>query len=74
VFGIQKEYLSTTDIKYLDNASQVTIEDIPQEYRNELKIQTFMSAHNSNQEEKNALISKLEEEMFCIRCRAKICF
>jgi methanogenic corrinoid protein MtbC1 len=66
VFGIQKEYLSTTDIKYLGNASQVTIEDIPQEYRNDSKILTFMSAHNSNQEEKNVLISKLKEEMFLL--------
>jgi MerR family transcriptional regulator, light-induced transcriptional regulator len=53
-------------IKYLGNASQVTIEDIPQEYRNDSKILTFMSAHNSNQEEKNVLISKLEEEMFLL--------
>jgi MerR family transcriptional regulator, light-induced transcriptional regulator len=53
-------------IKYLGNASQVTIEDIPQEYRNDSKILTFMSAHNSNQEEKNVLISKLKEEMFLL--------
>jgi MerR family transcriptional regulator, light-induced transcriptional regulator len=53
-------------IKYLGNASQVTIEDIPQEYRNDSKILTFMSAHNSNLEEKNVLISKLKEEMFLL--------
>jgi MerR family transcriptional regulator, light-induced transcriptional regulator len=53
-------------IKYLGNASQVTIEDIPQEYRNDSKILTFMSAHNSNQEEKNVLTSKLKEEMFLL--------
>ena len=53
-------------IKYLGNASQVTIEDIPQEYRNNSKILTFISAHNSNQEEKNVLISKLKEEMFLL--------
>jgi methanogenic corrinoid protein MtbC1 len=53
-------------IKYLGNASQVTIEDIPQEYRNDSKILTFISAHNSNQEEKNVLISKLKEEMFLL--------
>jgi methanogenic corrinoid protein MtbC1 len=53
-------------IKYLGNASQVTIEDIPQEYRNDSKILMFISLHNSNQEEKNELISKLKEEIFLL--------
>jgi MerR family transcriptional regulator, light-induced transcriptional regulator len=53
-------------IKYLGNTSQVTIEDIPQEYQNDSKILTFISAHTSNQEEKNVLIIKLKEEMFLL--------
>ena len=53
-------------IKYLGNASQVTIEDIPVEYRNDSKILTFISAFSSFQEEKKVLISKIQEEMFIL--------
>jgi methanogenic corrinoid protein MtbC1 len=53
-------------IKYLGNASQVTIEDIPVEYRNDSKILTFISAFSSFQEEKKVLISKIQEEMFML--------
>jgi MerR family transcriptional regulator, light-induced transcriptional regulator len=53
-------------IKYLGNASQVTIEDIPQEYRNDPKILTFISAFSSFQEEKKILISRIREEMFVL--------
>ena len=53
-------------IKYLGNASQVTIEDIPVEFRNDSKILTFISAFSSFQEEKKVLISKIQEEMFML--------
>jgi methanogenic corrinoid protein MtbC1 len=53
-------------IKYLGNASQVTIEDIPVEYRNDSKILTFISAFSSFQEEKKGLILKIQEEMFIL--------
>jgi MerR family transcriptional regulator, light-induced transcriptional regulator len=53
-------------IKYLGNASQVTIEDIPQEYRNDPKILTFISAFSSFQEEKKILISRIREELFLL--------
>jgi methanogenic corrinoid protein MtbC1 len=53
-------------IKYLGNASQVTIEDIPEEYRNDPKILTFISAFSSFQEEKKILISRIREEMFML--------
>jgi methanogenic corrinoid protein MtbC1 len=53
-------------IKYLGNASQVTIEDIPQEYRNDPKILTFISAFSSFQEEKKILVSRIREEMFML--------
>ena len=51
-------------IKYLGKASDVAIEDIPEQYRSESKILTFISAFSSNQEEKKMLISKIQEEMF----------
>ncbi|HEY9385813.1 MAG TPA: cobalamin-dependent protein [Nitrososphaeraceae archaeon] len=53
-------------IKYLGNASQVTIEDVPQEYRNDSKILTFISAFSSLQEDKKILLSKIQEEMFLL--------
>jgi methanogenic corrinoid protein MtbC1 len=51
-------------IKYLGKASQITIEDIPVEYRNDSKIMTFISAFSSYQEEKKILVSKIQEQMF----------
>ena len=51
-------------IKYLGKASQITIEDIPEEYRDDTKILAFVSAFSSNQEERKQLISKVQEEMF----------
>src|SRR5919202_5275887 len=53
-------------IKYLGKASQITIDDIPEEYRNDTKILAFISAFSSYQEERNALISKIQEEMFIL--------
>ena len=51
-------------IKYLGNASQVTIEDIPEEYRSDSKILAFISAFSSYQEKNRILNSKIQEEMF----------
>jgi MerR family transcriptional regulator, light-induced transcriptional regulator len=53
-------------IKYLGNASQVTIEDIPEEFRNDSKILTFISAFSTFHEEKKILVSKIENEMFVL--------
>ncbi len=53
-------------IKYLGNASQITIDDIPEEYRNDTKILAFVSAYSSYQEERKELISKIQEEMFVL--------
>jgi hypothetical protein len=55
-------------IKYLGKASQITIEDIPEEYRDDTKVLAFVSAFSSFQEERKALISKIQEEMFALRC------
>lgn len=51
-------------IKYLGNASQVTIEDIPEEYRSDSKIIAFITAFSTYQEKNKVLISKIQEEMF----------
>ena len=51
-------------IKYLGKASEVTIEDIPEEYRNDTKILAFVSAFSSHQEERKELISRIQEEVF----------
>jgi MerR family transcriptional regulator, light-induced transcriptional regulator len=53
-------------IKYLGKASQISIEDIPEEYKNDPKILAFISAFSSYQEEKKILISKIQEEMFVL--------
>ncbi|HEY6164146.1 MAG TPA: cobalamin B12-binding domain-containing protein [Nitrososphaeraceae archaeon] len=51
-------------IKYLGKASQITIEDIPVEYRDDTKILAFVAAFSSYQEERKTLVSKIQEEMF----------
>jgi MerR family transcriptional regulator, light-induced transcriptional regulator len=53
-------------IKYLGKASQITIDDIPEEYRSDTKILAFISAFSSYQEERKVLISKIQEEMFAL--------
>jgi MerR family transcriptional regulator, light-induced transcriptional regulator len=53
-------------IKYLGKASQITIEDIPEEYRNDTKILAFISAFSSYQEERKILTSRIQEEMFAL--------
>lgn len=53
-------------IKYLGKASQITIEDIPEQYRGNTKILTFVSAFSSYYEETKQLISKVQEEMFTL--------
>ena len=53
-------------IKYLGKASQITIEDIPEEYRDDTKILAFVAAFSSYQEERKTLVSKIQEEMFAL--------
>ncbi len=53
-------------IKYLGKASQITIENIPEEYREDTKILAFVSAFSSYQEERKILISRIQEEMFVL--------
>lgn len=53
-------------IKYLGKASEVTIEDIPEEYRDDTKILAFVSAFSSHQEERKELISRIQEEVFIL--------
>jgi hypothetical protein len=51
-------------IKYLGNASRITLEDIPDEYRGDSKILTFISASSSYHEKNRILISRIQDEMF----------
>jgi methanogenic corrinoid protein MtbC1 len=53
-------------IKYLGKASQITIEDIPEKYREDTKILAFVSAFSPYQEERKILISRIQEEMFAL--------
>ncbi|HET7345254.1 MAG TPA: cobalamin-dependent protein [Nitrososphaeraceae archaeon] len=53
-------------IKYLGKASQITIYDIPEEYRDDTKILAFVSAFSSYQEERKILVSRIQEEMFAL--------
>jgi methanogenic corrinoid protein MtbC1 len=53
-------------LKYLGKASEVTIEDIPEEYRDDTKILAFVSAFSSHQEERKELISRIQEEVFIL--------
>lgn len=59
-------------IKYLGKASQITIEDVPEEYRNDTNILTFISAFSSYQEEKKILVSKIQEEIFLLLINCNI--
>ena len=52
-------------VKYLGKASQVTPEDIPVDYRNDPKIQSFLSVHSGkNVEEVERLNKKLKLNLF----------
>jgi methanogenic corrinoid protein MtbC1 len=53
-------------IKYLGKASQITLEDIPEEYRDDTKILAFVSAFSSYQEERKILVIRIQEEMFAL--------
>jgi MerR family transcriptional regulator, light-induced transcriptional regulator len=53
-------------IKYLGKASQVTIDDIPEEYRDDTKIVAFVSAFSSYQEQRKELISRIQEDVFAL--------
>jgi MerR family transcriptional regulator, light-induced transcriptional regulator len=60
-------------IKYLGKASQITIDDIPEEYRDDTKILAFVSAFSSYHEERKELISKIQQEIFVLlnKCNVK---
>mgnify|MGYP003295773270 CR=1 FL=1 len=52
-------------IKYLGKTSNVTIEDIPKEYRHDPKIITFISIYSSSAN-KEKLLAKIQEEIFAL--------
>jgi MerR family transcriptional regulator, light-induced transcriptional regulator len=53
-------------IKYLGKTSNVTIEDIPEEYRRDPKIITFVSVYSSSSPDKEKLLVKIQEEIFSL--------
>jgi methanogenic corrinoid protein MtbC1 len=66
VWDPKKNVSRQSTIKYLGKASEVTIEDIPEEYRDDTKILAFVSAFSSHQEERKELISRIQEEVFIL--------
>lgn len=64
VWDPQRNMSRQQTVKYLGKASQITIEDIPEEYRNDIKILAFISAFSSYQQERKILASRIQEEMF----------
>ena len=66
VWDPQRNMSRQQTIKYLGKASQLTIEDIPKEYRDDTKILAFVSAFSSYQEERKILISRIQEEIFAL--------
>ena len=66
IWDPQRNVSRQQTIKYLGKASQITIEDIPEEYRDDAKILAFVSAFNSDHEERKMLVSRIQGEMFAL--------
>ena len=73
VWDPKRNISSQHTIKYLGKASQITIDDIPEEYRSDRKILAFVSALRSYHEERKKLISEIQEEIFVLlnNCNVK---
>jgi len=67
VWNSKKNTSRQKTIKYLGKASSITIEDIPEDYRNDPKIITFMTSYASKDiTKKQTLLLQLREEFFKI--------
>src|SRR5215216_55091 len=66
VWDPQRNTSRQQTVKYPGKASQITIEDISEEYRNDTKILAFISAFSSYQEERKILVSRIPKEMFVL--------
>lgn len=57
-------------IKYLGKTSDINLDDIPDEYRNDPKIIAFISTYGYTHKEKEKVIPKLQKEIFelCMQC------
>jgi MerR family transcriptional regulator, light-induced transcriptional regulator len=73
VWDPKRNISSQHTIKYLGKASQITIDDIPEEYRSDRKILAFVSVFSSYHEERKKLISEIQEEIFVLlnNCNVK---
>ena len=59
-------------IKYLGRADAVALNDIPEQFRSDSRILSFLSSHSSeNQAKKEALLEKLRAELFEALCNAE---
>ena len=66
IWDHKKKMSRQQTIKYLGKASQMTLADIPEEYRDDANIVAFLSAFSFYQEERKILISRIQEEMFAL--------
>jgi MerR family transcriptional regulator, light-induced transcriptional regulator len=56
-------------IKYLGRSDSIAVNDIPEEYRTEPKILSFLSSHAfKNQAREESLVKKLRAELFEALC------
>jgi MerR family transcriptional regulator, light-induced transcriptional regulator len=73
VWNTRKNTSNQQTIKYLGKASDIKIGDIPKEYNNDPKILAFISSYSKDRQEKDSLITKIQEEIFkfLVGCNVK---
>jgi methanogenic corrinoid protein MtbC1 len=73
VWNTRKNTSNQQTIKYLGKASDIKIGDIPKEYNNDPKILEFISFYSNDRQEKDSLITKIQEEIFklLVGCNVK---
>jgi methanogenic corrinoid protein MtbC1 len=73
VWNTRKNTSNQQTIKYLGKASDIKIGDIPKEYNNDPKILAFTSSYSKDRQEKDSLITKIQEEIFklLVGCNVK---
>jgi methanogenic corrinoid protein MtbC1 len=59
-------------IKYLGKTSNITIEDIPEKYRRDPKVITFISVYSSSSADKEKLLAKIQEEIFSLLAECNV--
>jgi hypothetical protein len=62
VWNTRKNTSNQQTIKYLGKASDIKIGDIPKEYNNDPKILASTSSYSKHRQEKDSLITKIQED------------